>query len=139
MPGTAHRYEIQRPQPGDPGVIVTCPKNNKAMLDAKLENIGWAFWNFPRAPKRFEPGDLLYVVYDGAIRYAFETGNFDVARTKELPPVDDAEGHNPPLPKGGIRAWLNDYYEIDPPIPMRGFQGFRYTDPPTFKYKKRSA
>ena len=138
MPGMAHRYEVPRPKPGDPGVIVTCPLNNKEMLDAKVENVGEAFWNVPRAPKNFEPGDLLYVVYDGAIRYAFETGSFDIARAHELPPVEDAEGHNPPLPKGGIRAWLDDVHELKPPIPMKGFQGFRYFDPSLMKHRKRS-
>ena len=131
MPGTAHRYEPHRPEPGDFGVIVTCPKNNTAMLEAKLENVGWSFWNFQRAPKRFEPGDLLYVVHHGEIRHVFETGSFERG---PKPPVEDAEGHNPPLRKGGVRAWLNDYWELDEPIPMKGFQGFRY-----FELKKEEA
>ena len=123
MPGTAHRYEIPRPQVGDFGVIVTCPKHNKAFLDAKVEYPEDSFWDFQRAPKRFSPGDMLYVVHDGAIRYAFETGNFHLG---PRPPVEDAEGHNPGIPKGGIRAWLEEVHEVDPPIPMKGFQGFRY-------------
>ena len=123
MPGTAHRYTIPRAQVGDFGVIVTCPKINKEFLEAKVENPGWSFWDFPRRPKKLRPGDMLYVVYDGTIRYAFETGSFE---SGPKPPVEDAEGHNLGIPKGGIRVWFEDVYDVDPPIPMKGFQGFRY-------------
>lgn len=132
MPGTAHRYVPgvhDKPQVGDSGIIVTCPKNRGSWLEAKAADPGWSFWDFQRTPvtlKTDYPADLnqlIYVVHDGAIRYAFTIGSLEYGPRE---PVEDAAGYNPGLSSKGCRVWFEDVMELEKPIKMKGFQGFRY-------------
>jgi len=126
MPGTAHRYVPDyTPEPRSHGIVVTVPKKNKEMLEAKLDDPSWAFWGLSKTPKNFKSGDLLYICFDNAIRHVFVSGQIEKG---PLPPADYAEGYNPPIPNGGIRIWLSESYDIDPPYPYKGFQGFRYSE-----------
>ncbi len=77
---------------------------------------GEAWWNFSRLPLHIDVDSKLYIVCDGAIRGYFVVEGFE------------------PEPIQGKYHPTNDYFQVflrnwtilDPPKPMKGFQGFRY-------------
>ena len=138
MPGTAHRYEYTpNVRVGDYGIVVTVPKSNKALLQAKIDEVGDAFWVFQKTPKllgrdRYSGEAIMYVVYDGEIRNAFLLGHLEYGPREPLDPFFYG-GHNPEVSKTGCRVWLEDHYKVRPTIKMKGFQGFRYIEPKVSK------
>lgn len=142
MPGTAHRYSSPyNVQVGDRGLVVTVPKHNKAMLEAKIDSIRDSFWVFQRTPQildrdHYNGEAIMYVVYDGNIDYAFVLGRLEYGPREALDP-EWYEGHNPEVSKTGCRVWLEDVLKVKPPIKMKGFQGFRYLEPSLDKHRKR--
>ena len=106
-------------------IVVSCPVDNQDFLNEKVRNPEDSFWDFARKPVKLTEANRVFVLYDGVIRY-----NFEVAKIEQgpLPPVEDAEGHNPGVPEGGCRIWFNECYVIESKdlISFKGFQGFRY-------------
>jgi len=91
-------------------VMVTLPKSRGGLehLYDKAFAFGMEpYWEFRRRPKNLEIGDRLFVICDGALR-----GSFDVYEILHE--------------EGMWYAYLSDWKPIEPPIPMKGFQGFRY-------------
>ena len=79
---------------------------------------GEAWWFLHRHPISSQDEDEIYFVLDGVIRYKAPIYSLDHRETTT------DEGTLVLKPAVVFRTIA----EVDPPIPMRGFQGFRYYD-----------
>ena len=104
-------------------IVVTSPLIMAGDLKEKVNDPESAFWDFKRRPIRINEDNRVFVVHDGAVRYNFGIGCIEEG---PLAPIEDAEGHNPGVPRGGCRIEFSDVAKVDPTIPIRGFQGHRY-------------
>jgi len=104
-------------------IVVTSPRIRAGDLEEKVKDPESAFWDFKRRPIRITEDNRVFVVHDGAVRYNFGIGCIEEG---PLAPIEDAEGHNPGVPRGGCRIEFSDVAKVDPTIPIRGFQGHRY-------------
>jgi len=90
-------------------IILTMPREYgyDHLLD-KIYSANHGFevwWNMKRIPKKLEEGDRLFVVFDGRIEVKFQIETID---------------------KENGRLYLCNAENIEPPIKMKGFRGFRY-------------
>jgi len=102
-------------------IIVTVPKKEYANV-SKEDSFAKGkeavqFWSVPKKPKNLNVGDRVYFVERGCIRYWHEFLGFDYDSVCEA--------------TDRVWAGLNlviKYPEtkLTNPIPMKGFQGFRY-------------
>ena len=119
-------------------IVVCVPQTREGKLRfyGKTEDIGNAFWTMGRTPKNFKTHDWVWFVNQGIIEYGVEVKKIVKG---PRPALKNAEGHNPPLKKGGCRLYFFDsksahqWTDPDPKdkyfpiIPVgKGFQGFRY-------------
>ena len=104
-------------------IVVTSPLVRAGDLEEKVNDPESAFWDFKRRPIRITEDNRVFVVHDGAVRYNFGIGYIEEG---PLAPIEDAEGHNPGVQRGGCRIEFSDVAQVDPTIPIRGFQGHRY-------------
>jgi hypothetical protein len=105
-------------------IVVTWPKSRtlddyvtelaKAKDDGKVINFRVA--NRPNV----QPGDRCYMVHDGAIRGW--TKVLEVRRSRIVVNVKTGEHMAPGL----FIVRDPEWHALDEPIPMKGFQGFRY-------------
>jgi hypothetical protein len=111
-------------------IIVTTPKAQMETAALEAENIKEAGGGFyfrylgRQRPKHFDPGDRVFYVEDGFIRgFAYAT---DVTDTPGM--VCDTSGRQF---RAGYYAFMDaETWTWVRPIPMRGFQGWRYFDAP---------
>lgn len=81
------------------------------------------FWliNVAALPTKVVPGEsVCYMVYDGMVR-----GYFDIIKT------DDSRNwgsHDPDLVNRDTKCLVMANWHPCTPFPMKGFQGYRYTD-----------
>ena len=111
-------------------------KEDRAHFYNKVADIGKAFWTMGRAPKDLNIHDWIWFVNRGAVHFGVEIKKIIKG---PRPALKNAEGHNPPIKKGGCRLYFFDsksaqqWTDPDPndkyfPIISveKGFQGFRY-------------
>lgn len=109
-------------------VIVTWPKDRELksyiaeLAKARYEGLEINF-RVASAPKRLNPGDRCYMLYDGLIR-GWNTVVGVRERSDVIDPVTGSQMES------GIYIVRDPLYYpwLDPPNRMRGFQGFRYAD-----------
>lgn len=93
-------------------VIVTLPLASGGLkhLQEKIQatRTGRAFWEFTRPPKHLIEGDRIYIVCEGAVRGFFIA---DELSSQWF---------------GDLVVYLDNWNALGKPIPMKGFQGFRY-------------
>jgi len=104
-------------------IVVTSPLIRVGDLEEKVNDPDNAFWDFKRRPTRITEDNRVFVVHDGEVRYNFGIGYIEEGPLK---PIEDAEGHNPGVPRGGCRIYFSDVAKVEQTIPIRGFQGHRY-------------
>ena len=107
-------------------VVVTIPKSRLAIVEQEEREVKEAlksgadaffFWRFARCPKNLSVGNRIYFVWNGAVRAYHVVDGFD----KNL--VCDTTGQR----YDGFCVTMNPaIHNLRKPIPMRGFQGFRY-------------
>ena len=107
-------------------IVVTIPKSRLAQVEkeeaqvAELLAKGVAvnfFWSLGRKPKKLEVGDRCYFVWDGAMRAWHEVVGFGADKQCETTGI---------FHPGFCVILAPEIHTIDVPIPMKGFQGFRY-------------
>lgn len=104
-----------------PDIVVTIPKDRLADVEQEEQRVqraidrgetGWRyFWAMGRLPKKLPR--RVYFVWDGAVRAYHEVMFFGDSQGVSIDGRDD-------------RIWLRPEIHEIVPIPMRGFQGFRY-------------
>jgi len=106
-------------------IVVTIPKSKlkqveeeeKALSDAISKGEKWNFfWSLGRMPKRVKDLERCYFLWDGAIRAYHDIVDLDEDMTCE---------HTGQFYPGVCLVLDPKIHEIKP-IPMKGFQGFRY-------------
>ncbi len=99
---------------GDTAIVVTVPKSQQDHVlneKFKFKGPGYIWWSLPRFPRR--PVDRIYFVWAGAIRAWRYVLGFDHEGEERKPAAMIGLAH----------------HVVDPPVPMKGFQGFRYYEP----------
>lgn len=109
-------------------IIVTTPKSEMANAAQEAAEClaaggGEYFRRFPRHQRpRVEPGDRVYYIEDGFLR-GFAVIHRIEDRLSRVQVCDTTNRHWPP----GFYVFMRaDSWKWIRPIPMRGFQGFRY-------------
>ena len=93
--------------------IIIYTKKEKLKHKKNLRN-ACSFWTFPYYPKKFdEDEDNVLFAYDGFIQGYFDNDFSVVYRNK--------------IPKGAVR-FSPRWNKLEKPIPIKHFQGFKYTD-----------
>lgn len=110
----------------DMDIIVTTPRSESkiAAQEAEwcLKHGGFYFRHVSRLPKNLEHGDKVFYVEDGFVRgfavvYAFDIGDVEC----------EVSGKT----RSGAQIIMRaDSWKWIRPIPMKGFQGWRYFDQP---------
>jgi len=110
-------------------IIVTVPKKELKNVDAeekwshdlteKQRKSAFCFWSMNRRPKRLEPGDRVYFIQNGFIVNSNEFLRYE--EEGEYCEVTDRYW------KGPILVMDITSIPLKKPVPMKGFQGFRYT------------
>jgi hypothetical protein len=114
-------------------IIVTTPKSE--MENAKREaefverECGSFFRALPQHPKRLGTGDRIYFVEDGFIR-GHGTVFSILFRAGDLPVGERCQATGRKW-KGKCIVHYNRWKWLKNPVPMKGFQGFRYMDSPS--------
>ena len=112
-------------------IIVTTPKSQMAAAaqeaaDARCAGAGTEYFrSFPRAyaPGQLRPGDRIYYVEDGFVRGFAVVSHIEQS---QFPMQCQTTGREWPA---GYYAFMQaDSWRWIRPIPMRGFQGFRYAN-----------
>lgn len=113
-------------------ILVTIPKremNNIKKEDAWLKNQkpGEAvqFWSMSRIPKDIHAGDRVYFVEAGAVRYYHELLSISNESSMKCEATDRVWG-------GPALILTCPPVTLKNPVPMKGFQGFRYVERGTF-------
>ncbi len=117
-------------------IVVCVPqtREGKANFYAKIADIGTAFWTMGRTPRTLKVHDWIWFVNREKVEYGVEIKKIERG---PLPSIENAWGYNPPVPKNGCRLHFFDSKSAHtftypdeghdfPPIPSKGFQGFRY-------------
>lgn len=117
-------------------IVVSVPQTyeGRGNFYNKVYDIGKAFWSMGKTPKKIAVHDWVWFVNEGKVHYGAEIKK--IVRGPR-PPLKNADGYNPAIPKGGCRlyffgsesahVWTDpDDTTHFPPIPSKGFQGFRY-------------
>lgn len=111
-------------------IVVTIPKNRQAeieeeerqlqaRLDAGEEGLSY-FWSLSRRPKDLREGDRVYFIWDGAMRAFHHVTGFD----------EDMRCETTGRQYRGCCVMLDPRIHEIVPIPMKGFQGYRYYTAP---------
>jgi len=106
-------------------IIVTIPKSEKKNIDKEegfaKENSGeiTQFWKIGRKPQNLNVGDKVYFVEDGLITC------YQIFQGFEENPYCEVTDR---IWEGLNLILIYPPIYLDKPIPMKGFQGFRYTE-----------
>ena len=79
-----------------------------------------------RRPKRLEEGDTIFLVYQGEVLYRAYFDGF----------IDDVDCGATENYWDGINLEFSDFKELEKPVPLKGFRGFRYVDRLPAKVRK---
>jgi len=111
-------------------IIVTVPKREIINVEAeekwahelsdKDREFAFCFWSLKRQPKKLEPGDRVYFVHNGQIVNYNEFTRYQ--EDDEYCEVTDRWWNGPML------VMKIPSIPLKHPVPMKGFQGFRYTE-----------
>lgn len=105
-------------------IVVTVPKNELKNVakeetwakENKNDNI-FCFWKISREPKKLKPGDRVYFIHNGTII------NYNIFSHIDYDLNCDVTGR---YWKGICLVMDTPSIPLKGPIPMKGFQGFRY-------------
>lgn len=113
-------------------IIVTIPKGQYKNID---QEISWAkslsdkeketsskFWSMSRLPKNITPGDRCYFVREDKIEHYREVKDIIAEDMGFSCEVTDNYWEGPFLELSVLPV------NLEKPVAMKGFQGFRYTD-----------